>query len=83
MVLIAINPLTVLLTLQEVCHSAIFTTLQSNSTDHLFVTLLPTLGNLSGSGNTYAALPQNGGVGLGTAFEAAEAILRSGLYLWY
>ncbi len=26
----------------------------------------------SGSGNTYAALPQNGGVGLGTAFEAAE-----------
>ena len=27
---------------------------------------------ISGSGNTYAALPQNGGVGLGTAFEAAE-----------
>jgi hypothetical protein len=26
----------------------------------------------SGSGNTYAALPQNGGVGRGTAFEAAE-----------
>ena len=26
----------------------------------------------AGSGNTYAALPQNGGVGLGTAFEAAE-----------
>ena len=26
----------------------------------------------SGSGNTYAALPQNGGVGLGTAYEAAE-----------
>ena len=26
----------------------------------------------SGSGNTYAALPQNGGFGLGTAFEAAE-----------
>jgi len=25
-----------------------------------------------GSGNTYAALPQNGGFGLGTAFEAAE-----------
>ena len=26
----------------------------------------------AGSGNTYAALPQNGGVGQGTAFEAAE-----------
>ena len=26
----------------------------------------------AGSGNTYAALPQNGGVGLGTAYEAAE-----------
>jgi hypothetical protein len=26
----------------------------------------------AGSGNTYAALPQNGGVGRGTAFEAAE-----------
>ena len=26
----------------------------------------------AGSGNTYAALPQNGGVGLGSAFEAAE-----------
>ena len=26
----------------------------------------------SGSGNTYAALPQNGGVGLGTAYEASE-----------
>ena len=26
----------------------------------------------SGSGNTYAALPQNGGFGLGTAYEAAE-----------
>ena len=26
----------------------------------------------SGSGNTYAALPQNGGVGRGTPFEAAE-----------
>ena len=26
----------------------------------------------AGSGNTYAALPQNGGFGLGTAFEAAE-----------
>ena len=26
----------------------------------------------AGSGNTYAALPQNGGVGLGTPFEAAE-----------
>ena len=26
----------------------------------------------SGSGNTYAALPQNGGFGLGSAFEAAE-----------
>ena len=45
MVLIAINPLTVLLTLLEVCHSAIFTKLQSTSTDLLFVTLLPTLGN--------------------------------------
>ena len=26
----------------------------------------------AGSGNTYAALPQNGGFGLGTAFEASE-----------
>ena len=26
----------------------------------------------SGSGNTYAALPQNGGFGLGTAYEASE-----------